>query len=282
MGELAYLNGEFCRLDQACVSVEDRGFQFADSIYEGMTTYGGQPFRLPQHLRRLHSSARAIRLNIPLSDEQIENLIIQGIKGSGFDEVHVYLQITRGAAPRSHAFPAEAPPTVVMTFKSKIRVPDAVREEGVRVMTKPDNRWGACRVKSVMLLPNVLAKQEALDRGMFDALFYGPRRVVYEATSSNVFVVSRGGVWTPKRREKILPGITCDYVLERLGGLGLPGGERVLRLPDLYRADEVFLVGTTNEVLGVVGIDDRVIGGSVVGPITRRIYEELFAGLYDR
>jgi len=277
--ELAYINGVFCSLDQARVSVEDRGFQFADAIYEGLTTYGGKPFRLAQHLQRLHNSARAIGLNPPLTDEQIESIMAEGIRRCGFDEVHIYVQITRGAASRSHRFPPQVRPTVVMTFKHSIRVPAPQRAEGVKLITKPDNRWGACNVKSVMLLPNVLAKQEALDRGVFDTIFLGPGKVVYEATSSNIFVVRQGQVWTPRRHRKILPGITCDYIVESLSSLGFEGGERTVRLPDLYQAEEVFLAGTTTEVLGAVNIDGQPIGNGQVGPTTKLLYERLFANL---
>ena len=277
MGDVAYINGTFCDLDQAHVSVEDRGFQFADSVYEGITTYRGEPFLLAEHLRRLRNSARAIHLPIPLSDEQITELVREGVRRSGYDEVHIYMQLTRGAASRSHPFPAGAEPTAVMTFKAAIRVPADVRAQGVSVMSRPDNRWGSCNVKSVMLLPNVLAKQEALDRGLYDALFVGPDQVVYEASSSNVFLVRAGEVWTPERSDKILPGITCDYIVESLPRLGIPGGGRVVHLSDVLEADEVFLAGTTTETLGVVSIDGKSIGDGRVGPVTRRLYEELFA-----
>jgi D-alanine transaminase len=279
LGNLAYINGEFCDLDQALVSVEDRGFQFADAIYEGLTTYGGRPFRLREHLRRLRDSARAVELKLTLSDEQIERIVTEGIRRCGHGEVHIYMQVTRGVASRAHPFPANAEPTVVLTFKPKIRASARDRRNGVKVITQPDNRWGSCHVKTVMLLPNVLAKEAALRRGAYDTIFLGPDRVVYEATSSNVFVVRDGGAWTPRRREKILPGITRDYILENLGALDLDGGEKVLHLADLYEADEVFLTGTTTEVLGVVAVDERPVGAGRVGPITELIYERLFAAL---
>jgi D-alanine transaminase len=277
LGDIAYVNGTFCELDQARVSVEDRGFQFGDSVYEGITTYGGEPFLLAEHLRRLRNSARAIHLPVPLSDEQITEVVREGVRRSGFDDVHIYMQLTRGVASRSHAFPAGAEPTVVMTFKAAIRVPADVRAQGVALMSRPDNRWGWCNVKTVMLLPNVLAKQEALDRGAYDALFVGPDQVVYEASSSNVFLVRAGEVWTPQRSDKILPGITCDYIVESLPQLGIPGGGRVVCLNDVLKAEEVFLAGTTTETLGVVSVDGKPIGDGRVGPVTRRFYEELFA-----
>ena len=277
MGEIAYVNGTFCDLPRARVSVEDRGFQFADSVYEGITTYGGEPFLLVEHLRRLRNSARAIHLPVPLSDEKFTELVREGVRRSGYHQVHIYMQLTRGAASRSHAFPTGAQPTVVMTFKAAIRVPADVRAQGVALMSRPDNRWGWCNVKTVMLLPNVLAKQEALERGVYDALFVGHDQVVYEASSSNVFLVRGGEVWTPQRSEKILPGITCDYIVESLRRLGIRGGWSVVHLNDLLEADEVFLAGTTTETLGVVSIDGKPIGDGSVGPVTRRLYEELFA-----
>lgn len=281
MAGVAYVNGKFCELDRATVSVEDRGFQFADAVYEGIVVYDGKPFRLREHLARLRRSAEAVRLTLPHTDEQIERILDQGIRRCGCRHVFIYLQLTRGAAPRSHAIPAGLAPTVVVIFKPRPAFSPELRQNGVAVVTCFDERWARCRVKTVMLLPNVLAKQEALDRGAYDAIFVGPNDVVYEATSSNLFVVRDGQAFTPPKSDKILPGITCDYIIESLERIGVGGGERTLLKSDLFDADEVFLSGTMTEALGVVRIDDRPIGDGRVGPVTRRIYRELFECLRD-
>ncbi len=277
MGELAYVNGEFCELSEARVSIEDRGFQFADAVYEGIVAYRSEPFRLPQHLARLRRSADQIRLKLPHTDDEIESIIREGIRKYGFGDVFIYVQVTRGVAPRIHAFPAKSKPTVVMTFKPRPILGPGLRENGVQLITLPDDRWGRCFIKSVVLLPNVLAKQEAIERGAFDAIFVGPEEIVYEATAANIFVVRDQSVLTPAGSDKILPGITRDYIVESLPRIGLKGGEPVLHKRDLFEADEVFLSGSTTEVLGVTRIDDRPIADGRVGPITRKIYQKFFA-----
>ena len=273
MSALAYINGEFLPMDEARVSVEDRGFLFGDGIYEVVVAYQGEPFRMAEHLARLKRSAQAINLTLPHSTQETKRIVGEGIQRSGFQHTKIYMQITRGVAPRTHAFPAHTKPTFVAIFREKGEVPPQIRQTGVRVITTEEIRWAKCYIKSVGLLPNVLAAQSAAEAGAFEALFVTPDGVVKEGSASNVFIVTNGKVVTPAKNETILHGVTRGAVLECVQKLGLEALEESLSLEELLTADEVFLTGTATEVLGVVQVDERTIGEGRVGPVTQRIYE---------
>ncbi|MHC4609283.1 MAG: aminotransferase class IV, partial [Planctomycetota bacterium] len=173
MPELAYVNGTFCSLAEAKVSIEDRGFQFADGVYEVIVAYGDRLFRLQEHLARLGRSLESINLDLDLGEQALEEAIATGVSRAGFEETVVYLQITRGVASRSHVYAQENKPTVVATFKAKPRADAAAWERGLSVVTREDIRWARCYVKSIALLPNVLVKTEVQRRGYDDAIFLG-------------------------------------------------------------------------------------------------------------
>jgi D-alanine transaminase len=273
MPDIAYLNGSFMPIDQATVSINDRGFVFADGIYEVIVAYAGHPFRLTQHLRRLERSAAEIRLAIPKSTEQMEELIQAGIKRAGFDDTMIYLQVTRGAAPRQHAFPENVQPTFVATFREKPIIPADKRRSGVNLITIEDRRWGNCFVKSIALLPNTLAYQQAREAGAYEAILHSAAGIVHECSASNVFFVKEGRVITPAKTNKNLHGITRQVVLDFAEDLDIETVEATVSLDSLLEADEVFLSGTTMEVLGVIRIDDHTIGDGKVGPITKRLFQ---------
>ena len=277
MGELAYVNGAFGPIGEAKVSVEDRGFQFGDGIYEVIVAYDGRLFLVEQHLRRLRRSAAGIALDYDFEGRSLEPIIAEGLRRSELGDALIYVQITRGAAPRSHAIPAGLTPTVVMTFKPLPRLPDGLRERGAKVITTLDTRWANCYIKAITLLPNVLAKNDALRRGYDDAIFVSADGEVRECTSANIFVVSRGSLLIPPRNESILHGVTQGYLIELASSIGLNVREEVVRLESLRRADEVFMSGTAAEVLAITSIDDRVVGDGHVGPITQRLYHEFLA-----
>jgi D-alanine transaminase len=275
MGSLAYLNGMFCPIAEAKVSIEDRGFQFGDSVYEVVVTYDGRPFLLDPHMKRMARSAAQIGLDYDFEDRPLEPIIEEGLRRSGIADAVVYIQLTRGVAPRAHAVPDHPiEPTVVMTFKPRPPVSPENRQRGVSVITVLDDRWARCFIKAVTLLPNVLAKTEAVRRGFYDALFVSPGGEVREATSANVFVVRDRRIAMPPRDESVLHGITQGFIMECAEAIDIPIEERVIRREDLPTADEAFLSNTMVEVMPVTRIDDHPVGDGTVGPVTKRVYEE--------
>ena len=278
MGEFAFVNGRFMPLDEAVVPIEDRGFQFADGVYEVVATYGGEPFALKLHFERLERSLAALSLELDIRAYALEALLREGLELAGFDETLVYIQVTRGVAPRHHEFPA-APvdPTVVMTFKQLYRIPQAHYERGVAVISAPDLRWGRCDIKTIALLPNILAKQTARAAGAFEALLVDAKGRVTEGSSTSAFCVADGVLHTAPAGPEILPSITRVQLLDLACKLGLPVVEDFRALGEFKGADEVFLAGTTTEAMPVVCIDDTVIGEGEPGPLTRRLREAFLA-----
>ena len=276
MPAIAFLNGRFIPWQEATVSIEDRGFQFGDGVYEVIRTYHGRPFELEAHLNRLDRSARELNLLQPYSRAQWQAWIRQGIEEAGFAEAKVYIQITRGAAPRDHAFPVNVPPTVVMTIRELLPFPDQTRATGVAAKTCEDLRWARCDIKSVNLLANVLAREEARRAGVFEAILVKDG-LVTEGSVSNVMAVQAGTVVTAPEGPRILSGVTRTVVLDLARKEGLPVREQFMSVESLYAADEVFLTGTTVEVLGVIRVDGRVIGAGSPGPITRALAARMTA-----
>lgn len=274
MAELAYVNGVFGPIAEATVSIEDRGLQFGDGIYEVIVAYGGRLFLLEAHMHRLRQSAAAIKLEYDFDAFPLEPIIADGLKRSEFGDAMIYLQITRGTAPRSHMIPEVIRPTVIMTFKPLPPIPEELFQRGVSVMTTPDTRWAKCYVKAVTLLPNVLAKSEARDTGYDDAIFVSESGEVRECTSSNVFIANGGRLMFPPRTESVLHGVTQGFVLECASALGVSVTEQAFHVDALRSADEVFMSGTTVEVLGITSVDGHPVGNGSVGPITRQLRDE--------
>ncbi|HEX9154254.1 MAG TPA: D-amino-acid transaminase [Nitrospira sp.] len=270
MPDVALVNGRFMPLADAMVSIEDRGFQFGDGVYEVIRTYRGRPFELDAHLTRLDRSAQALDLPQPYSHQQWGQVILEGIKLAAYPEVKVYLQITRGVAPRDHAYAADLVPTVVMTVRELRPLNQSVQAAGVDAMTIEDIRWGRCDIKSVNLLANVLARQQAKQAQMFETILVKEGEVT-EGAVSNVMVVGNGTVITAPEGPRILSGVTRAVVLQLARQEGLPVQERYVAKHELYDAAEVFLTGTTVEVLGVVRIDGKTIGAGKPGPLTQRL-----------
>ncbi len=270
MPNIAYVNGQFSPLEQATISIEDRGFQFGDGVYEVVRTYGGVPFRLHDHLLRLESSARAVSIRVPLSGTEWEALIREGVQRSRYAECLVYIQLTRGVAPRAHLFPSPANPTVVLTFREIPGSDRALRRQGVPAVTLPDLRWGRCSVKSLNLLANVLAKQEALDAGAMEAILVKDG-LVTEGCSSNVCLVRDGKIITPPLSDQLLAGVTRAVVLELARKTGIVVDERDIPQEELARVDELFLIGTTIEVLPVSTLNKVPVGDRIPGPVTQAV-----------
>ena len=270
MPNVGFINGAFMPLAEANVSIEDRGFQFGDGVYEVIRTYKGRPFSIEAHLARLDHSAEALDLRQPYSRAEWTRHILEGVKRAAYSEAKIYLQITRGVAPRDHAFSDEATPTVVMTVREFHPLDRSVQATGVEAMTTEDIRWGRCDIKSVNLLANVLARQQVKQARVFEAILVNSG-LVTEGAVSNVMVVQGGTVVTAPKGPRILSGVTRAIVLDLALSEGVPTQERFVSQSDLYAADEVFLTGTTVEVLAVIRVDGKVIGNGRPGPITQRL-----------
>jgi len=268
--EVAYVNGRFLPIDQATVSIDDRGFQFADGVYEVVSTYGGRPYAMAAHMERLQRSLQEIRIAFDVSG--LTAVVEEGIQRGGFNEALVYIQITRGVAPRHHEFPAKPPqPTVVMTVKQLRRPDPTLHETGVAVITTPDLRWKRCDIKSIALLPNILAKQLAHEAGAYEALLVDDQQQVTEGSSTSSFRVSGGVVFTSPPGPHILPSITRGVLIDLIKDLGIELREEFSTVEAYREAQEAFLAGTTTEAMPVVRIDDRQIGVGTPGPVTRSI-----------
>lgn len=268
MPDIALVNDVFMPLSEARVSVEDRGFQFGDGVYELLRVYAGVPFRPAQHVARLARSAAALGIPLPYDSGRWEGLISEAVARSGYPSAKVYIQVTRGAGPRDHAVRGALAPTVVMTVRALDAPNSALYANGASVITVPDNRWARCDIKSVCLLANVLAKQQALDAGAFEALFVRDG-CVWEGATSNVMIVQGGTLLTPPEGPWLLSGVTRQETLSLARTAGFPVKEQRVMEADLFAAEEVFLTGTTIEVLPVVRVNNRPIGTGVPGPLTR-------------
>jgi D-alanine transaminase len=270
MPDIAFVNGRFLPWSEATVSIDDRGFQFGDAVYEVIRTYRGVPFELAAHLGRLDRSATALCLSQPYSRGQWTRWIQQGLDRAGYQEAKIYIQISRGVAPRDHAFPSHTAPTVVMTIREFHPVALQVRQEGVTARTCEDLRWGRCDIKSVNLLANVLAREEAKKAGVFESILVKDG-LVTEGSVSNVMAVQSGTIVTAPEGRRILSGVTRAVVLGLAKQEGIPVEERFLSVESLYASDEVFLTGTTLEILGVVRVDGKAIESGRPGPITKTL-----------
>lgn len=262
---IVYLNGEFLPLDQAKVSVMDRGFLFGDGVYEVIPVYGGRPFRLDEHLRRLDDSLRGIRLESPLSHEEWGRIFVKLIAGD--HDQSIYLQVTRGAAPkRDHAFPVGTAPTVFVMCVPIAPIPAT----GVRAITVDDIRWQWCQIKAITLLANVLLRQQAVDQGCAEAILVRDGDAV-EGAASNLFAVVDGVLLTPPKGNAILPGITRDLVLELALTHRIPAAERSVPLDQLRHASEIWLTSSTREVLPVIELDGQPVGAGEPGPLWKQM-----------
>lgn len=270
--DVVYLNGEFRPIDQACVSVLDRGFLFGDGVYEVVPAYGGHLFRLDAHLARLDNSLAGIRLENPHSHAQWGDLLDDLVDRNGGGDQVVYLQVTRGAAVRDHAFPALVQPTV---FAMSNAWASHRSTSGVKAITARDIRWELCNIKAIALLPNALLRQEAVEAGATEAILhrYG---VVTEGAASNVFVVSGGEVATPPKSAQLLPGITRDLVVDLLYEARVPCDERPVSLQELRGAEEIWISSSSRELVPVVELDGRPVGNACPGQVW-----EIADGLYQ-
>jgi D-alanine transaminase len=273
VSDIVYLNGAWLPRDRAVVSVDDRGFLFGDGVYEVLRVVEGRYIDGERHFQRLSRSLAELELpnpaNAGIDLPAIGRELLERQEPAARGEAVLYIQVTRGAAPRRHAFPpAGTPPTVFVAVTPFL--PKQERAAGVAVITRPDIRWYRCDIKSVNLLPNVLANQRASERGAYEAILVRDG-LVTEATHSSVFAVLDGVLRTHPNGPAILPGITREVVLELAAADGMAISETALSTAELARAEEVLLTGTTTDVMPVTSIDGRNVGMGTPGPLTRRL-----------
>jgi D-alanine transaminase len=278
MSRIAYVNGRYLPRRDACVSIEDRGFQFADGVYEVCEVRDGRLVDERRHMARLARSLSELRIAAPMTAAALSIVLRETVARNRVRDGIVYVQITRGAARRDFPFPPEGtPPTVIVTARSNdLARLEQLAAEGVSVITMPDIRWGRVDIKSVALLPNVLAKQAAREQGAREAWLVDEEGRVTEGASSNAWIVSKdGALVTRQLGNDILPGITRAVVIDAIKAQGLAFEERPFTVEEAYGAREAFITSASQIVLPVTRIDGRTVGNGAPGVVAaglRRVY----------
>ena len=268
---MVFLNGKFMPLEEARVPVLDRGFIFGDGVYELVPVYSRVPFRMDEHLARLERSLASVRIRNPYSRAEWRDIILQLVARQSFEDQGVYFQVTRGVAKRDHAFPKDAAPTVFVMSNPLVNPPQELVERCAAAVTAVDDRWLHCDIKSISLIGNCLLRQASADVGAAETILFRDRRLT-EASASNVFVVRDGVILSPPKSGLILPGITYDVISEIARSAGLPIEFRDVSEPEVRSADEVWVTSSSKEVLAIVALDGKPVGGGKPGPVFRRVY----------
>jgi D-alanine transaminase len=274
MSRVAYVNGRFVPHGAAVVHIEDRGYQFADAVYEVWAVFDGRLADAEGHFARLERSLGELAIPMPMRASALLHVLRESVRRNRVREGLVYLQVSRGVAPRDHAFPpGDIRPAVVITVKGFSRAASEARAaKGVAVVTTPEIRWGRCDIKTVGLLPNVLAKQRAREAGASEAWFVDDLGFVTEGASSNAWIVDRDGVLrTRDTNANILRGITRSSLLSVIREAGLKVDERPFTPADALAAREAFITGAGALVLPVIAVDGKPVGGGAVGPVAQKL-----------
>lgn len=262
--------GRFAHKDSLNFPYEERGLQFGDGVYEVIRIYKGEYYLLNEHIARLFRSLKAIRLQIKQTEEEIKTLLIHLIQKNDMkQDGFVYLQVTRGSAVRNHIFPENTPPNIFAHLENRARNVAGV-ENGVRTITLPDERWDNCYIKSLNLLPNVLAKQTAHEQGCYEAILHDDNKVT-ECGSSNVFLVKDGKIYTHPATNRILEGCVRMAVKRLAKDLNIPFIEEAFKVDEIFEADEMFLTSSLSEVLPIVEVDGKQIADGKPGVISKRL-----------
>jgi D-alanine transaminase len=282
MPRQAYVNGRYVPHGQASVHIEDRGFQFADGVYEVVVVHRGALIDEGPHLDRLERSLDELRIAKPVHRQALKLIARELIRRNDLHNGFIYMQITRGVAPRDHAFPKQSRSTLVMTTKRTKPARDAALRDGVSVITAPDIRWGRCDIKSVALLPNVLVKQAAVEAGAYEAWQVDEAGMITEGSSSNAWIVtSDGTAVTRNATHAILNGITRLSLLKVIRAEGYNFEERAFSVAEAKAAHEAFLTSSTSYVMPITRIDETLVNDGRPGPLTaalRRHYVDYVAG----
>ena len=264
--QLVYLNGQYLPLNEAKVSVLDRGFIFGDGVYEVIPSYGSKALRFEHHMQRLQNSLDAIRIENPLSNTQWLEIIEKLIETTDSEDQYIYLHVTRGVASRDHRFPDKTEPTVFVMCNVLNAVDAELLKTGVAAVTLDDIRWQYCNIKAIALLPNILLRQQAVDKGAAEAILIRDGNVT-EGAASNVFIVSNGVIKTPPKDNKLLPGITRDLVVELARTHAMPIEEAIIAEKEFFDASEIWLTSSTKEILPVTKINDQQVADGKPGPV---------------
>ena len=274
---IAYFNGSYLPVDKVCISPLDRGFLFADGVYEVVPVYGGEAFRLNQHLQRLAASLGAIGLQTEHDSDGFAELLAGLIGRNQFDDGALYLQITRGApATRDHAYPQATEPTIYAHAFSMNPPKDDPVAAAIDTVTRPDIRWGACNIKSIALLANVMARQESWNDGAGETILVRDGNIT-EASASNVFIVESGALITTPRGTDILTGITRGVILELAAANAIECREERFSLQQMMDANELWVTSSTKEISPVRRVDGKTVRGAPDWPMWRRM-----SGLYQQ
>lgn len=254
------------------ISPEDRAYYFGDGVYEVFRVYNGRLYEASAHFERWERSSAALRIPLPADSDELTKRLEELIRMNGLSEGTVYMQVSRGAAPRSHPFPVDAKP-ILMAYTSEAKRPLSTIKEGITAVTMEDIRWLRCDLKTLNLLPNVMAKQHAADQGAGDVILHRSGTVT-ECSASNIMMVKYGCLITHPANHLIQHGITRAVVLRLAQGLGIAVKETPFTLDELRIADEVFITGTTVEITPVIRIDSSPVADGKPGPITRKLQQE--------
>jgi D-alanine transaminase len=266
------LNHSIIKREDSKVDIEDRGYQFGDGIYEVIRVYQGQPYTLKEHLERLERSATELSLSLPYSLEELQLKLNELIDKNKVQEGNIYLQVTRGVAPRLHTFPSSDVQVQLIAYTKKVERPVSQHKEGVPVILTEDIRWLRCDIKSINLLGNVLARQKAAEQGCYEAILHRGDTIT-EGSLSNAFMIKNGTLYTHPATNMILNGITRQKVLILCQKLGIPIKEENYHINDLLSADEIFITNTNSEVMPVIRVDKKKIGPGTPGPLTLQLQE---------
>ena len=271
--KLVYLNGEYLPINEAKISVLDRGFIFGDGVYEVIPAYGGKSLRFEHHMQRLQNSLDAVRITNPLSNTQWQEILDKLITETGSQDQYLYLHITRGVASRDHRFPDETKPTVFVMSSILQPVDPELLEKGISAVTLDDIRWQHCNIKAIALLPNILLRQQAVDQDAMEAILIRDGDMT-EGAASNVFIVSDGVIKTPAKGKKLLPGITRDLVVELAKTHNMPVEEVSITEKEFLAADEIWLTSSTKEILPVTRINEQQVGNGKPGAVWQDMYQK--------
>ena len=275
MSRIAYVNGRYLPQREASVNIEDRGYQFADGIYEVVHLYGGRLIDEDLHLNRLQRSLREIRLPNPMSRAALRHVLHEVARRNRVREGLLYMQVTRGVARRDHPFPSQpVSPSVVVTIRRIPPYPTDVDKWTASAITYPDQRWARCDIKTVALLPNVLARQAAKENGAIEAILVDGNGMVTEGAATSFWIVDRNGALRTRHLDRaILPGCTRDALLTLIGEEKVEFSETQFSEHDVREAREAFITSATSFVKPIVRIDGKPVGTGEVGPVTRRLFD---------
>ena len=278
MSRIAYVNGRYLPQREAAVNIEDRGYQFADGVYEVVHLYDGRLIDEDRHLGRLERSLRELRLRPPMSRAALRHVLLELARRNRLHDGLLYMQITRGVARRDHAFPtSQVPPSVVATIRRIPPYPADVEAWTAAAITWPDERWARCDIKTVALTPNVLARQAAREQGALEAILVDRNGMVTEGAATSFWLVDQAGVLRTRHLDHgVLPGCTRDALMALMAENAIEFAERAFSRDELADAREAFITAATTFVRPIVRIDGRPVGDGAVGPVTRLLFD-LFA-----